>query len=654
MDSFSVQSNFTADDWKAYQAALMQKLQGDGRLQLRITLFLSTAAVVALLYVSSLTLPEQMKIGAMFVGAAGGIATVWIRWWLLRRSYQPIPGDMVLGPRTMTFSGDGMTILRANTSAFMSWSLLQEVEIQPRYLLIWLDRISALVVPLRDLPPGMTAEDATMRIRQLASQAAAPPATDIQQPGNTPRRPAAPALETTVPPSGPGVLRRAADFLTLRPRRAAVGAPTDWAIAGFVVGSLILWLALDRLSYGKDAEFVPYDAPGFAWYMLPFLFAAWLASRLTLPRVEFRKILFLLLVLAPPLIGCAFLLGHNVPSKLLIAVSVALVIYAIVYLEAGLRALSGRRQPRAATAIIAIALLFVATNSTLFVYPTLWLEPNTDTLAARAEKTEDLLISQGPRIEAEVGRVVAAHPAVYFVGFAGVGRQKVFAEEIELAAQRIADRYSAAQRRVLLLNDRRDVDSHPLATVAGLQLALKTVAAKMDVEQDVLFLSLSSHGDDEPSLSVSNAGMDLRDLSGSDLAAALQASGIKWKVIVISACHAGAFIDALRDDNTVILTAAAADRTSFGCSDDRDLTYFGEAFYRDALPRSATLREAFSQAAADIASREKREGVRASHPQAFFGPAMEKKLAEIDSTAHCNNGCRQSVQESQATGSTQR
>lgn len=93
---------------------------------------------------------------------------------------------------------------------------------------------------------------------------------------------------------------------------------------------------------------------------------------------------------------------------------------------------------------------------------------------------------------------------------------------------------------------------------------------------------------------------------------------------------------------------------TFRCSDERDLTYFGEAFYRDALPRSATLQEAFSRASTDIASREQREGVRASKPQAYFGAAMEKKLAEIDSTAHCNTGCRQSVPESQPIGSTQR
>jgi len=48
-------------------------------------------------------------------------------------------------------------------------------------------------------------------------------------------------------------------------------------------------------------------------------------------------------------------------------------------------------------------------------------------------------------------------------------------------------------------------------------------------------------------------------MTGTDLATALRESGIKWRVIVVSACHAGAFIHALQDDNTIILTAAAPD-----------------------------------------------------------------------------------------------
>ena len=98
---------------------------------------------------------------------------------------------------------------------------------------------------------------------------------------------------------------------------------------------------------------------------------------------------------------------------------------------------------------------------------------------------------------------------------------------------------------------------------------------------------------------------------------------------MVSACYAGGFIDALRDDHTIVLAAAAPDRTSFGCADDRDLTYFGEAFYRDALPKAASLRAAFDAARQEIAKREKSEGVLASEPQAFYGADLEKKLATL-------------------------
>ena len=125
---------------------------------------------------------------------------------------------------------------------------------------------------------------------------------------------------------------------------------------------------------------------------------------------------------------------------------------------------------------------------------------------------------------------------------------------------------------------------------------------------------------------MSNGVLALNDLSASDLAAALRESGIKWKVIVVSACYAGKFIEPLRDDNTIIIAAAAADRTSFGCSDDRELTYFGEAFYRDALPAASDLKTAFEKASAEIAARERAEGKEASNPQAYFGRAVVEHL----------------------------
>src|SRR5258708_17038371 len=143
----------------------------------------------------------------------------------------------------------------------------------------------------------------------------------------------------------------------------------------------------------------------------------------------------------------------------------------------------------------------------------------------------------------------------------------------------------------------------------------------MTLDHDVLFLAISSHGARE-AIAVAKSELPRDDLTDEDLAAALRESNIKWRVIIISACYAGGFIDALKDPRTIVITAAAADRTSFGCSNDSDLTYFGEAFYRDALPEARTLRDAFDKAKAAIALRERRERVDASRPQAYFGSEL--------------------------------
>jgi hypothetical protein len=191
-------------------------------------------------------------------------------------------------------------------------------------------------------------------------------------------------------------------------------------------------------------------------------------------------------------------------------------------------------------------------------------------------------------------------------------------------------RYGSGRRSVLLVNDEHDVLKYPLATAPSLRHTLNALSQHMNVDEDVLFLALSSHGSEDGAIAVSSDLGDWRDLEADDLADMLRESGIRWRVIVVSACFSGAFVEPLEDDNTIILTAAAADRTSFGCSDDNDLTYFGEAFYRDALPQAPSLRAAFEAARTAIQERETRERETPSEPQAYFGKAIEQKLADIE------------------------
>jgi hypothetical protein len=311
----------------------------------------------------------------------------------------------------------------------------------------------------------------------------------------------------------------------------------------------------------------------------------------------------------------------------------AVALYGVLYLARGLHALTGRSQRLAAMAGVLFTAGFIWTSDALNAIPDVWNPLDTqsaitdDVLAER----ETALFEQSDRIDAaleSVQRDESAHAETFFLGFAGVGDQPVFEQEINLASRVVGERFGVGGRHLSLINDERNLEAAPLASVSGLRYALKGLAARM-LEQDVLFLAISSHGSDDPAIAVSNSGLPLQNLDEQDLADALHESGIRWRVIVISACYAGGFIDSLRDPQSIIITAAAADRTSFGCSSDSDLTYFGAAFYRDALPGARSLREAFETAKKAIAAREQAEHETPSNPQAWFGAELEEKLEAL-------------------------
>jgi peptidase C13-like protein len=247
-----------------------------------------------------------------------------------------------------------------------------------------------------------------------------------------------------------------------------------------------------------------------------------------------------------------------------------------------------------------------------------------------AQVQRELIDAQVARFAGEPRNMNETGGRVYFLGFAGYGEERVFAEEIKLAAQRVGEKYGSSMRSVLLLNDRRDLSTWPLASASSLRYSLNALARVMNPDEDVLFLALSSHGSPHATLDVSNTGLAPQTLSAGVLAKLLKESGIRWKVVVVSACFSGTFVKPLADNHTIVITAAARNRTSFGCSDQRDLTYFGEAFYRDSLSQSTHLRTAFDAARREIRRREKEIDVRPSQPQAYFGPLLEEKLRGIE------------------------
>ncbi|HJY79442.1 MAG TPA: C13 family peptidase [Burkholderiales bacterium] len=220
-------------------------------------------------------------------------------------------------------------------------------------------------------------------------------------------------------------------------------------------------------------------------------------------------------------------------------------------------------------------------------------------LYGQKELLDKALASLKPR---EPGRI-----NLYLLAVAGDGSQEVFRREVEFVQGEFASRFGTSGRTVALVNSRSTVATAPMATVTSIRQALKAIAARMDREQDILFLFLTSHGSAEHELSLTQNGMDLADLPAKELGAMLKESGIRWKVVVVSACYSGGFIDPLQDEKSLIITAARRDRRSFGCADENDFTYFGRAFFKESLPKSRSFSEAFRRAETLVRDWERRD-----------------------------------------------
>ena len=250
---------------------------------------------------------------------------------------------------------------------------------------------------------------------------------------------------------------------------------------------------------------------------------------------------------------------------------------------------------------------------------------------AGAAKTlnESLLYNQNELLASIETQLQAADPNqvdVYFLGIAP-HQQPVFYKEVSEIDQYLTP-IIGPNKSALLLNHPDFSESHPLATHQSIQKTLDILAQKMDTQQDILVVYFSSHGLPEV-LSVEYDGLDLPQMQAETISQMLNDSPIESKVIIISACYSGSFLPELVNDHHLIMTAARDDRTSFGCGEDSEMTYFGKALFREALPKHHQLIDAFEVAKAIIETWENEDFPDAAHsePQISVGYKIDQKLA---------------------------
>jgi hypothetical protein len=401
--------------------------------------------------------------------------------------------------------------------------------------------------------------------------------------------------------------------------------------------NLVVWAGLDTLHAETGAQLLPDGIYGWGCYLLMGLFGCALVARAQDRETDTRGLLIPLLSVSPYVLVLFWMSTDTVPvaGRPLLALLVGLLYLAVLSVRI-LHAAYGFVRARAA--FVAILLIIAApwVLATVDLDTRLWVSDDSEQAqdSDDAAEAEPLLYDQPARIAAAVERVIPEErgtPGVYFLGFAGDGDQAIFKREALFAQSVFTDHFGSGDRSVELINDVEDRDSYPLATVSGLQQALKLLASRMDVEQDVLVLTLTSHGSRE-GIAVTNGSLPLLQLGPADLRQALDESGIKWRVLVVSACYSGVFLEPLKTDTTMIVTASDAEHSSFGCADDRDLTYFGEAFLKDSVPNTVSLEAAFKQAARLIQQREAAEHLTHSAPQFYAGPGIRQKLALLESS----------------------
>lgn len=176
--------------------------------------------------------------------------------------------------------------------------------------------------------------------------------------------------------------------------------------------------------------------------------------------------------------------------------------------------------------------------------------------------------------------------------------EPVFEREAKEAAAILARRFDAAERTVVLSAGvgPGQARAYPAASPNNFNAVLGRFGKLIDPNEDLVIVFVTSHGGQDGAVAMQEKGRVGGALRALQLRTSLQQAGIRTKVLMVSACFSGHFILPFSNDDTVVLTAAAADKPSFGCEPSRDWTYFGDALFNHALRGGAGLLESFDQA----------------------------------------------------------
>lgn len=237
---------------------------------------------------------------------------------------------------------------------------------------------------------------------------------------------------------------------------------------------------------------------------------------------------------------------------------------------------------------------------------------------SREEVAEYALYREAAALQGALDLLRASDPEkieLYSLVVAGYGTEEVFRRESKFIESLFAAQYDNHATAIYLANSQRSLAEHPMATRTSIKAAIEKITERMDKDQDIFFLYITSHGSENKMIALNHNGLAFAGIDAKWLGDLLKTTGIKHRVVVLSACFSGGFIDDISDENTMVMTAASAKKTSFGCADDSLFTYFGKAYFKESLKPGVDFEQAFYQARSLVEVWEKEQKITPSEPQ---------------------------------------
>lgn len=171
---------------------------------------------------------------------------------------------------------------------------------------------------------------------------------------------------------------------------------------------------------------------------------------------------------------------------------------------------------------------------------------------------------------------------VYVIS-AGLWGDAVFENEASQAGEILSDQFGAEGRSIVLSAGGLPQRAYPAGTPANLSASIGQIGSLIDPNEDMVVVFLTSHGSPDGSVAIRENNRLNSAIRATHLRDMLNAANIRNRIVIVSACYSGAWVAPFADDNTIVLTAAQFDRTSFGCQPQRDWTFFGDALFARGL-----------------------------------------------------------------------